>query len=134
MEKKTIQICSVTAYGKVTAIVAIYGGRFTAHQQHCVRNTNTGYVNDGHLKTSFLITVFKVSTVYLRCTFLWRYVTGDRYWHHVILLPLHLFWGTIGADFFSIDDNARLHRTIAVEEVLENEDITENDWISHPLL
>ncbi|GFU32747.1 transposable element Tcb2 transposase [Trichonephila clavipes] len=30
-----------------------------------------------------------------------------------------------------MDDNARPHRTLAVEELLENEDITRMDWPAH---
>ncbi|GFX55846.1 transposable element Tc1 transposase [Trichonephila clavipes] len=31
-------------------------------------------------------------------------------------------------DFMIMDDNARSHRTLAVEELLESEDITRMDW------
>ncbi|GFX73667.1 transposable element Tcb2 transposase [Trichonephila clavipes] len=34
----------------------------------------------------------------------------------------------IGPDFIFMDDNARPHRTLAVEELLESEDITRMDW------
>ncbi|GFX06788.1 transposable element Tcb2 transposase [Trichonephila clavipes] len=34
----------------------------------------------------------------------------------------------IGLDFIFMDDNARPHRTLAVEELLEIEDITRMDW------
>ncbi|GFX89319.1 transposable element Tcb2 transposase [Trichonephila clavipes] len=34
----------------------------------------------------------------------------------------------IGRDFIYMDANARSHRTLAVEELLESEDITRMDW------
>ncbi|GFS53358.1 transposable element Tcb2 transposase [Trichonephila clavipes] len=36
--------------------------------------------------------------------------------------------GAIGPDFIFMDDNARPHWTLAVEELLESEDITRMDW------
>lgn len=55
-------------------------------------------------------------------------VTGDRYCEEVLLPHVRLFRGAIGRDFISMDDNARPHRTLAVGEQLENEDITRRDW------
>ncbi|GFX66771.1 piezo-type mechanosensitive ion channel component 1 [Trichonephila clavipes] len=55
-------------------------------------------------------------------------VTGDRYWEEVLLPHVRLFKGAIGPDFIFMDDNARPHRTLAVEELLESEDITRMDW------
>ncbi|GFX99180.1 transposable element Tcb1 transposase [Trichonephila clavipes] len=55
-------------------------------------------------------------------------VTGDRYYDEVLLLHVRLFRGVIGPDFIFMADNARPHRTLAVEELLENEDITRMDW------
>ncbi|KFM61350.1 Transposable element Tcb2 transposase, partial [Stegodyphus mimosarum] len=57
-----------------------------------------------------------------------RSVTGDRYCEEVLLSHLRLFRGAIGPDIIFMDDNARPHRTLAVEELLENEDITRMDW------
>ncbi|GFX77682.1 transposable element Tcb2 transposase [Trichonephila clavipes] len=54
-------------------------------------------------------------------------VTGDRYCEEVLLPHVLLFRGVIGPDFFFMDDNARPHRTLAVEELLESEDITRMD-------
>ncbi|GFX00917.1 transposable element Tc1 transposase [Trichonephila clavipes] len=46
-----------------------------------------------------------------------------------VLLPhVRLFRGAIGPDFIFMDDNARPHRTLAVEELLESEDIPRMDW------
>ncbi|GFU78720.1 transposable element Tcb2 transposase [Trichonephila clavipes] len=45
-------------------------------------------------------------------------VTGDRYCEEVLLPHVRLFRGAIGPDFIFMDDNARPHRTIAVEELL----------------
>ncbi|GFW38412.1 transposable element Tcb2 transposase [Trichonephila clavipes] len=56
------------------------------------------------------------------------YVTGVRYWEEVLLPQVRLFRGVIGPDFIFMDDNARPHWTLAVEELLESEDITRMDW------
>ncbi|GFW65355.1 transposable element Tcb2 transposase [Trichonephila clavipes] len=58
-------------------------------------------------------------------------VTGDRYCEEVLLPHVRLFRGDIGPDFFFMDDNARPHRTLAVEELLESEDITRMDWSAY---
>ncbi|GFT89386.1 transposable element Tcb2 transposase [Trichonephila clavipes] len=55
-------------------------------------------------------------------------VIGDRYCEEVLLPHVRLFRGAIGPDFIFMDDNARPHRTLAVEELLESEDITRMDW------
>ena len=54
-------------------------------------------------------------------------VTGNRYCEEVLLPHVRLFRGAIGPDFIFMDDNARPHRTLAVEELLESEDITRMD-------
>ncbi|GFW27178.1 transposable element Tcb2 transposase [Trichonephila clavipes] len=54
-------------------------------------------------------------------------VIGDRYCEEVLLLHVRLFRGAIGSDFIFMDDNARPHRTLAVKELLESEDITRMD-------
>ncbi|GFX21610.1 transposable element Tcb2 transposase [Trichonephila clavipes] len=51
-------------------------------------------------------------------------VTVDRYWEEVLLSHMRLFRGAIGPDFIFMDDNSRPNRTLAVEELLESEDIT----------
>ncbi|GFT74715.1 transposable element Tcb2 transposase [Trichonephila clavipes] len=55
------------------------------------------------------------------------YLTGDHYCEEVLLTHVRLFRGAIGPDFIIMDDNARPHRTLAVEELLESEDITRID-------
>ncbi|GFY28693.1 transposable element Tcb2 transposase [Trichonephila clavipes] len=55
-------------------------------------------------------------------------VIGDRYCEEVLHPHVRLFRGAIGPDFIFMDDNARPHRTLAVEELLESEDITRVDW------
>ncbi|GFV46922.1 transposable element Tcb2 transposase [Trichonephila clavipes] len=55
-------------------------------------------------------------------------VIGDRYCEEVLLSHVRLFRGTIGPDLIFMDDNARPHWTLAVEELLESEDITRMDW------
>ncbi|GFV48903.1 transposable element Tcb2 transposase [Trichonephila clavipes] len=58
-------------------------------------------------------------------------VIGDRYCEEVLLHHVRLFRGTIDPDFIFKDDNARPHRTLAVEELLEIEDITQIDWSAY---
>ncbi|GFX72464.1 transposable element Tcb1 transposase [Trichonephila clavipes] len=53
---------------------------------------------------------------------------GDRYCEEVLLSHVRLFRGAINPDFIFMDDNARLHQTPAVEELLESEDITRMEW------
>ncbi|GFV40709.1 transposable element Tcb2 transposase [Trichonephila clavipes] len=53
--------------------------------------------------------------------------TGDRYREEVLLPHVRLFRGAIGPDFIFMDDNARPHRTLAVEELLDSEGITRMD-------
>ncbi|GFU69999.1 transposable element Tcb2 transposase [Trichonephila clavipes] len=55
-------------------------------------------------------------------------VTGDRYCEEVLLSHVRLSRGAIGPDFIFMDDNERPHKTLAVEELLEREDITRMDW------
>ncbi|GFW67662.1 transposable element Tcb2 transposase [Trichonephila clavipes] len=55
-------------------------------------------------------------------------VTGDRYCEEVLLPHVRLFRGAIDPDFIFMDDNARLHRTLAVGKLLESEDISRMDW------
>ncbi|GFV25519.1 transposable element Tcb2 transposase [Trichonephila clavipes] len=59
------------------------------------------------------------------------FVIGDRYCEEVLLPNVRLFRGAIGPDFIFMDDNARPHRTHAVEELLESEDITRMDWSAY---
>ncbi|GFT25627.1 transposable element Tcb2 transposase [Trichonephila clavipes] len=61
-------------------------------------------------------------------------VIGDRYCEEVLLPHVHLFRGAIGPYFIFMDDNARPHRTLAVEELLESEDITRMDWPAYSRL
>ncbi|GFV37132.1 transposable element Tcb2 transposase [Trichonephila clavipes] len=56
------------------------------------------------------------------------FVIGDRYCEEVLLPHVRLFRGANGPDFIFMDDSARPHRILAVEELLENEDITQMDW------
>ncbi|GFV77640.1 putative transposable element [Trichonephila clavipes] len=55
-------------------------------------------------------------------------ITGDRYCEEILLPHLRLFRGAIGPDIIFMDDTARPHQTLAVEELLESEDITRMDW------
>ncbi|GFY01778.1 transposable element Tcb2 transposase [Trichonephila clavipes] len=58
-------------------------------------------------------------------------VIGDHYCEELFLPHVRLFRGAIGPDFIFIDDNARPHRNLAVEELLEREDITRMDWAAY---
>ncbi|GFW03616.1 transposable element Tcb2 transposase [Trichonephila clavipes] len=55
-------------------------------------------------------------------------VIGDRYCEEILLPHVRLFRGANGPDFIFMDDNAGPHRTLAVEELLESEDITRINW------
>ncbi|GFV94425.1 transposable element Tcb2 transposase [Trichonephila clavipes] len=54
-------------------------------------------------------------------------VIGDRYCEKVLLPHVRLFRGAIGPDFIFMDGNAWSHQTLAVEELLESEDINRMD-------
>ncbi|GFT80498.1 transposable element Tcb2 transposase [Trichonephila clavipes] len=58
-------------------------------------------------------------------------VIGDRYCEEILLPHLRLFRDITGLDFIFMDDNARPHRTLAVEAMLESEDITRMDWSAY---
>ncbi|GFS55819.1 transposable element Tc1 transposase [Trichonephila clavipes] len=55
-------------------------------------------------------------------------LTEDHYCEEVPLPHVRLFRGAIGPDFLFMEYNARSYRTLAVEELLESEDITRMDW------
>ncbi|GFV50778.1 transposable element Tcb2 transposase [Trichonephila clavipes] len=57
-----------------------------------------------------------------------EFLSGRHYAERVLLPHVGLFRGAIGPDFIFMDDNARPHRTLADEELLESEDITRMDW------
>ncbi|GFX37304.1 transposable element Tcb2 transposase [Trichonephila clavipes] len=54
-------------------------------------------------------------------------VIGDHYCEEVLLPHVRLFRGAIRPDIIFMDANARPHRTLAVEELLESEDVTRMD-------
>ncbi|GFT25911.1 transposable element Tcb2 transposase [Trichonephila clavipes] len=60
-------------------------------------------------------------------------VIEDRYWRRYFFPHVRLFRGAIGPDFIFMDDNAWPHQTLAVEELLESEDITRMDWPAYSL-
>ncbi|GFV13281.1 transposable element Tcb2 transposase [Trichonephila clavipes] len=60
-------------------------------------------------------------------------VTEDRYCEEVLLPHVRLFRGAIDPDFIFMDDNARPHRALAVEDLLESEDITRMDQPAYSL-
>ncbi|GBM88938.1 Transposable element Tcb2 transposase [Araneus ventricosus] len=55
-------------------------------------------------------------------------VTGVRYRDEILELYLRLFRGAVGPEFILMDDNARPHRALLVDEFLESEDIRRMDW------
>ena len=61
------------------------------------------------------------------CTTLHEFVNGSvnaqRYRQEVLGPFVRLFRGTIGPEFIFMDDNARAHRALMVDEYLESEDI-----------
>ncbi|GFW39717.1 transposable element Tc1 transposase [Trichonephila clavipes] len=50
-------------------------------------------------------------------------VNGTRYCNEILLPYVRLFRGAMGLQFLFMDDNAPCHRTAAVEQLLESEDI-----------
>ncbi|GFU40320.1 transposable element Tcb2 transposase [Trichonephila clavipes] len=58
-------------------------------------------------------------------------VIGDRYCEEVLFPHVRLFRGAIGPYIIFMDDNARPYRTLAVEELLESEDIARMDWLAY---
>ncbi|GBM97616.1 hypothetical protein AVEN_165874-1 [Araneus ventricosus] len=55
-------------------------------------------------------------------------VTGVRYRDEILEPYVHLFRGAVGPEFISVDDNARPHGALLVDEFLESEDIRRMDW------
>ncbi|GFS73192.1 transposable element Tcb1 transposase [Trichonephila clavipes] len=57
-------------------------------------------------------------------------VAMTRHINRDVILEQHvrLFWGTMGAEFLFMDDNARPHLANIVDEYLQSEDITRMDW------
>ncbi|GFW73589.1 transposable element Tcb1 transposase [Trichonephila clavipes] len=53
---------------------------------------------------------------------------GHIYRDVILEQHVRLFWGTMGAEFLFMDDNARPHRVYIVDECLQSEDITRMDW------
>ncbi|GFV56637.1 transposable element Tcb2 transposase [Trichonephila clavipes] len=50
-------------------------------------------------------------------------MTGQRYVDEVLLPHVRLFRGAVGDKFVFMDDNATCHRTLAVQDCLDSEDI-----------
>ncbi|GFU24452.1 transposable element Tc3 transposase [Trichonephila clavipes] len=55
-------------------------------------------------------------------------ITGHIYRDVILEQHVRLFWGAMGAEFLFMDDNARPHHAIIVDECLQSEDITRMDW------
>ncbi|GFW62491.1 transposable element Tcb2 transposase [Trichonephila clavipes] len=55
-------------------------------------------------------------------------MTGQRYIDEVLLPHVHLFRGAVGDKFVFMDDNATCHRTLAVQDCLDNEGIQRLVW------
>ncbi|GBO37254.1 hypothetical protein AVEN_127362-1, partial [Araneus ventricosus] len=55
-------------------------------------------------------------------------VTGVRYRDEILEPYVCLFRGAVGPEFILMDDNARSHRALLVDEFLESEDIRRMDW------
>ncbi|GBN98117.1 Transposable element Tcb2 transposase [Araneus ventricosus] len=55
-------------------------------------------------------------------------VTGVRYRDEILEPHVRLFRDAVGPEFILMDDNARPHRTLMVDEFLEREDIRRMDW------
>ncbi|GBL83507.1 hypothetical protein AVEN_53740-1 [Araneus ventricosus] len=55
-------------------------------------------------------------------------VTGVRCKDEILEPYVRLFRGAVGPEFILMDDNARPHRALLVNEFLESEDIRRMDW------
>ncbi|GFW60106.1 transposable element Tcb2 transposase [Trichonephila clavipes] len=55
-------------------------------------------------------------------------VNGTRYCNEILLPCVRLFRGAMGLQFLFMDGNAPCHRTVAAEQLLENEDIERMNW------
>ncbi|GFW83130.1 transposable element Tc1 transposase [Trichonephila clavipes] len=55
-------------------------------------------------------------------------MTGQRYIDEVLLPQVRLFRGAVGDKFVFMDDNATCHRTLAVQDCLDSEDIQRLVW------
>ncbi|GFW82826.1 transposable element Tc3 transposase [Trichonephila clavipes] len=55
-------------------------------------------------------------------------VNGTCYCNEILLPYVRLFRGAMGLQFLFMDDNAPCYRTVAVEQLLESEDIERMDW------
>ncbi|GBM23009.1 Transposable element Tc1 transposase [Araneus ventricosus] len=55
-------------------------------------------------------------------------VTGIRYSDEILEPYVRLFRGAVGPEFILMDDNARAHGALLVDEFLESEDIRRMDW------
>ncbi|GFU66163.1 transposable element Tcb1 transposase [Trichonephila clavipes] len=58
-------------------------------------------------------------------------MTGQRYIDEVLLPHVRLFRGAVGDKFVFMDDNATCHRTLAVQDCLDSEDIQRLVWPAH---
>ncbi|GFV57970.1 transposable element Tcb2 transposase [Trichonephila clavipes] len=57
-------------------------------------------------------------------------VNGTRYCNESLLPYVRIFRGAMSLQFLFMDDNATCHRTVAVEQLLESEDIERMDWLA----
>lgn len=55
-------------------------------------------------------------------------MTGDRYIRDILHPHIRLWRGAVGDRFVFMDDNARPHRTRAVDDYLESEGVNRLDW------
>ncbi|GFT47197.1 transposable element Tcb2 transposase [Trichonephila clavipes] len=55
-------------------------------------------------------------------------VNRTRFCNEILLSYVRLFRGAMGLQFLFMDDNAPCHRTVAVEHLLDSEDIERRDW------
>ncbi|GBM04956.1 hypothetical protein AVEN_126103-1 [Araneus ventricosus] len=55
-------------------------------------------------------------------------LTGVRYWDEILDPYVHPYAGAIGNDFILMDDNARPHRSVGVEDYLEGHGLERMEW------
>ncbi len=59
-------------------------------------------------------------------------MTGQRYINDVLLPHVRMFRAAVSDKFVFMDGNATYHRTVAVKECLESDDIQRLEWPARP--
>ncbi|GFY36606.1 transposable element Tcb1 transposase [Trichonephila clavipes] len=109
---------SLQSYSRRTLIWRSPGTRF--HQENTIERHRYG--GEGWLVWGGIILGSRTDLHVQSVT-----MTGHIYRDVSLEQHVRLFWGTMGAEFLFIDDNARPHRANIVDEFLQSEDIIRTD-------